>query len=258
MVTRISGPVAVIGDVHGQVEQLGDLLSQILDLPGSEQRWIVFIGDLVDRGPDPRGAIEMVLQLRRSHPRTAMIAGNHELAMSAALGLVPVPDVSDWSERWLDHYGSQATFDSYGVDYPNLERLSTVLPQSHQEYLANVPWCVEHPDYFFVHAGLDPHCSFAMQRDILRSRDFTLRRPQWLSSKRLTFESPPADCSQTVVSGHVRVPEVIFGERRILIDTSGGRGGVLSGVLLPENQVLQAGDPQNEHTPGERVASASA
>ncbi len=238
--TAISGPVAVIGDVHGQVDQLARVLEQLQRLPDFESRWIVFIGDMVDRGPDSKGAIDMMLDLMLHHPRTTVVAGNHELAMAAALGLVPTPEYSDWSGRWLDHYGCEATFASYDVDYGKLDELRGVLPQGHQDFLSNVPWCVEHPEYFFVHSGLDPHTTFQMQRQILLTRDFTLNRPQWLCSKSLTFEAPPHDCPHIVVSGHVQVPDVQFGKKRILCDTTGGNGGSLSCVLLPEHKVIQS------------------
>ncbi len=237
---NISGPVAVIGDVHGQVDDVGRILDQLRNLPDYERRWIVFIGDLVDRGPDPKGALDLVTELMIHHPRTTAIAGNHELAMSAALNLVPTPDYSDWSERWIDHYGSEATFQSYGVEFGDLPALLEALPQRHRDYLAQLPWSVEHPEYFFVHAGLDPNAPFAMQREILRARDFTLNRPQWLCSKSLPFEDPPQDCPHVVVSGHVRVPDVQVTRKRILTDTTGGQGGVMSCVLLPEMKVLRS------------------
>jgi serine/threonine protein phosphatase 1 len=50
----------------------------------------------------------------------------------------------------------------------------------------------------------------------------------------------PPDCPVTVVSGHVRFPEVVMTENRILLDTTGGRGGRLSAVLLPERQVFKS------------------
>lgn len=237
---NINGPVAVIGDVHGQVDDVGRILEQLRQLPDYERRWIVFIGDLVDRGPDPKGALDLVVELMQHHPRTTAIAGNHELAMAAALNLVDTPEYSDWSSRWLDHYGSEATFQSYGIDYGNLQGLLDALPQSHCDYLANLPWSVEHPEYFFVHAGLDPNTMFAMQREILRARDFTLNRPQWLCSKSLPFEEPPRDCAQIVVSGHVQVPDVQVTRKRILCDTTGGQGGAMSCVLLPEMQVIRS------------------
>ena len=252
--SHIDGPVAVIGDVHGQIDQLARLLDRLSRLPDYDARWIVFIGDLVDRGPDPRGAIDMVLDLHAAHSRTTAIAGNHELAMAASLGLVPTPAYSNWTQRWLDHYGSQSTFASYGVEPGQLDVLKSEIPESHQQYLADVPWSVEHPQYFFVHAGLSPQQPFKMQAAILRQRDFSLNRPEWLCSKSLPFEGNPQDCPSTVVSGHVCVPEVQFRPGKILVDTTGGEGGELSCVLLPEKKVISSGSGNkgNKHGSGHR------
>lgn len=234
----IDGPVAVIGDVHGQLAKLQAVLERVRMFPEFEQRWIVFIGDLVDRGPDPRGAVELVCQLRRSHPRTTLVCGNHELAMAGALGLISTPDHANWNLRWVKDYNSETTFASYGVTPGDLPELAAALPSHHRVLLADLPWCVEHPEYFFVHAGLDPFQPFDLQRMILQTRDYTLNRPQWLCSRSLVSSIPPDDCPKTVVSGHAQVQQVEFRERRILIDTTGGRGGDLSCVLLPENIVI--------------------
>ncbi len=241
MSKSIDGPVAVIGDVHGQTEKLDIILQKLQALPDYRDRWIVFIGDLVDRGPDPRGAIETVLRLQQEHRRTTAVAGNHELAMAAALRVVETPGYSDWDKRWIDHYGSQQTFASYGAEFGQLDELRDKLPLDHRQFLAGLPWCVEHGDYFFVHAGLEPNSPFNVQRSILRQRDFTLNRPPWLCSKSLPFAETPQDCPFTIVSGHVPVPEVKFGLRKILIDTTGGVEGDLSCVLLPEGRVITSG-----------------
>lgn len=247
---EISGPIAVIGDVHGQIDQLERVLSELRARPDFHDRWIVFIGDLVDRGPDPKSALDMFLELREEHPNTTLVCGNHELAMAAALNLIETPEYCDWGGRWLDHYGCGPTFRSYGVDdVGDYAALLAAIPQSHQELLANVPWCVDHPNYFFVHAGLDPASSFELQRAILQDRDVTLTRPQWLCSRSLTFSEPPRDCDKIVVSGHVRVPHVVLGQKRILVDTTGGEGGSLSCVLLPENEVIHS-DPHLAQRPG--------
>jgi serine/threonine protein phosphatase 1 len=238
---RIDGPVAVIGDVHGQVDELSDILDQLRDSPGFDDRWLVFIGDLVDRGPDPKGAVELFLQLREEHPRTTCIAGNHEFAMAAALDLIPTPEYSDWAERWCAHYGAMETFLSYGAEFADLDSLYEALPQSHRDLLSDLPWCVDHPLYLFVHAGLDPHQPYAMQRAVLEERDFTLTRPPWLCSKEFVESGVPFDCDKTIVSGHVPIPAVHFGDRRILVDTTGGVEGDLSCVLLPEEIVVTSG-----------------
>ena len=63
--TKIQGPIAVIGDVHGQVDKLQVILEKLKKLPDYQQRWIVFIGDFVDRGPDSKGAVELFLDLAK-------------------------------------------------------------------------------------------------------------------------------------------------------------------------------------------------
>ncbi len=241
LATRIEGPVAVIGDVHGQVEQLLTILDRLRDLPDYERRWIVFIGDLVDRGPDPKAALDIVCDLMLEHPRTTVCCGNHELAMAGALGLIPAPEYSNWAERWLNDYGAQETFASYDAPFGELETLKAKLGEQHTALLSDLPWAVEHPQYLFVHAGLDPNTPYAMQMRILKQRDYTLQRPQWLCSKALVSSAIPPDCPVTVVSGHVQVPAVKFAPKRLLIDTTGGNGGDMSCVLLPENKIISSG-----------------
>lgn len=239
--TRIDGPVAVIGDVHGQVDKLVAVLDRLQRLPDFERRWIVFIGDFVDRGPDPKGALDLFCDLAAKHPRTTAVAGNHEFAMAAALGLLPTPEYSNWASRWLDHYNADATFQSYGVEFGELQELHAALPEIHRTVLSDLPWCVEHPRYLFVHAGVDPNTPFEMQLRILRQKDFSLNRPQWLCSKTLVNADMPGDCPLTVVSGHVSFPQVQFRPKRILVDTTGGFAGDLSCVLLPEKKVITSG-----------------
>lgn len=240
--TRIQGPVAVIGDVHGQTQQLATVLERLQRLPDWQDRWVVFIGDFVDRGPDPCEAIEMALALMSRHPRTTAVMGNHEFAMAAALQWLPTPDYSNWNERWLDHYDSDTTFASYDAQFGNLEELAAKVPARHRDFISTMPWVVEHPQAVFVHAGLDPNQSFGVQLRILQQKDFTLNRPPWLCAKNFVDCDAPPDCPVAVVSGHVQVPQVIMRPKRILCDTTGGYGGDLSCVLLPERKVLTSGE----------------
>lgn len=246
--THISGSVAVIGDVHGQVDKVRKIVDRLRRREDYQERWLIFIGDLVDRGPNPKGAIDLVLELIHEHPKTIVLAGNHELAMSGALRLVETPTDCDWSSRWLDHYGSEATFASYAAPFGELEYLQQVLPESHRDLLRNLPWLVEHPEYLFVHSGLEPNTQLDLQKKILAARDYSLNRPSWLCSKQLPFQDPPDECHQIVVSGHAYVPQVIFARKRILIDTTGGTGGSMSCVLLPENQLIFS-DPDEANEP---------
>ena len=246
LASEIDGPIAVIGDVHGQVDKLGVILDRLQDVPQFEDRWIVFAGDFVDRGPDTRATIDMFHEFYHFHPRTTAVAGNHDFAMAASLGLIPAPEYSNWAERWLDHYSAEATFASYNVPFADLGALRDALPEAHQAFLANLPWLVEHPRYLVVHAGLDPYSPFETQMKILRQRDFSLNRPQWLCEKSYAEGPLPPGCMQTVISGHVCVPKVIIRKQRILCDTSGGLEGDLSCVLLPEMEVITSGNYQHQ------------
>ena len=247
LATRIRGPVSVIGDVHGQVDQLVSVLDQLRSRPDYDERCIVFIGDIVDRGPDTKGAMDIVCDLLVEHPRTTMVSGNHELAMAGALDLIPTPDYADWAPRWVNDYLSESTFKSYGVEHGDLEGLISALPDRHVDLLTDLPWGIEHPEFYFVHAGLDPNTPFDMQIRILRQKDYSLNRPQWLCSKSYVDLPVPGDCPVTVVSGHVQVPAVRMEQKKILIDTTGGVGGDLSCVLLPERKVISSsGNPAVE------------
>ncbi len=240
--TRIRGPVAAIGDVHGQAEKLAVILERLQSLPDFDDRWIVFLGDLVDRGPDPRTVLEMVIALRRQHPRTTVVCGNHELAMGIALGWIPAPEGSDQGERWLEVYDSETTFESYGASFGDLDDLRARTPRNHRNLIAGLPWCVEHPDYLFVHAGVDANSPIESQIRLLRQRDYSMDRPMWLCSHRLAMSLlVPVDTRTTIVTGHVRVPQVVCTNRRIQLDTTGGLEGNLSCVLLPEKRVLTSG-----------------
>ena len=205
------------------------------------ERWIIFVGDFVDRGPESKEVLDFVIQLRSDHSRTTACMGNHELAMAGALELVPTPELCKWRQRYLASYESESTFASYGVAFGDLVGLQSAVPQSHKSFLSMLPWCIFHPEYLVVHAGLLPNVPFEEQKQVLVSRDFTLRKPEWLCNHALAYESPPSDCPFTVISGHVKVPFVTFLRRRILIDVSGGLGTTLCGLLIPEKQVLSVG-----------------
>ncbi len=236
----------MVGDLHGQVEQLRAVLDALQRLPDYSDRWLVFIGDFLDRGPDPKGGLDLVLELFRTHPKTAAICGNHDFAACGALQLISTPSYTNWDERWVRHYDAASTFASYGVPVGDLAGLRLAMPEAHQKFLVSLPWCLEHPELLFVHAGLDPHTPFPTQLRVLRQKDFTLNRPTWLCSKSILRAKLPPDCPFTVVSGHVQVPRVEVVDGKVLVDTTGGLRGPLSCFLWPEWVVVNSDGQQYE------------
>ena len=74
------GPIDVVGDVHGELGALRDLLHHLgYDQHGShlEGRRLVFVGDLTDRGPDSPGVVALVQSLVELG-RAQCVLGNHE------------------------------------------------------------------------------------------------------------------------------------------------------------------------------------
>jgi len=65
----------IIGDVHGCLDELDELLALIRPAAGDH---IHFLGDLVDRGPDSLGVVRRVRALLDEFPGSVCIAGNHE------------------------------------------------------------------------------------------------------------------------------------------------------------------------------------
>src|ERR1700691_2815606 len=67
-------PTAVVGDVHGDADKLSTLLSML------SGRRLVFVGDLVNRGPDTRTVLDIVLRLVE-RDAAVVVRGNHEAGL---------------------------------------------------------------------------------------------------------------------------------------------------------------------------------
>ena len=154
--------VYAIGDIHGRLDLLEPLLDAIDadDVArGPARTTYIFLGDLVDRGPDSRGVVERLLQLSQEKPDVRLLAGNHE---EIFLGAV---EGEDKALRLFCRIGGRETAISYGIappeyeamDYDELaEALAEVVPAEHVALLAGASDMEIIGDYAFVHAGVHP------------------------------------------------------------------------------------------------------
>ncbi|MBP5860639.1 polynucleotide kinase-phosphatase [Streptomyces scabiei] len=77
--THLTGPFDIVGDIHGCASELEALLGKLGYVDGvhPEGRTAVFVGDLVDRGPDSPGVLRRVMSMVGSGDALC-VPGNHE------------------------------------------------------------------------------------------------------------------------------------------------------------------------------------
>jgi serine/threonine protein phosphatase 1 len=159
--------IFAIGDLHGRTDLLHSLLDEAaLEPRRRERRAIVFLGDLVDRGPDSLGAIDLAVGAaqRLGANESIMLMGNHEAMMRLALDPnTPWDAAIDALETWLSNGGAATIreFAEFGVAPAGPEEFLTILrvacPERVRVWLASLRPYWRSGEVLFVHAGLNPH-----------------------------------------------------------------------------------------------------
>ena len=187
---------------------------------------LVFLGDLIDRGPDSAGVIDMLLHTPLPGDEKYVVKGNHEEAFLEAFD--GLPSIDDWL-----NYGGLETLHSYGIDTlpgQSVHRLMhDVIPGDHVAFLRTLPDHVKIGDYLFVHAGICPGVPLDQQS----SSDL-----RWI---RADFLGSDVDHGMIVVHGHTIAPQPQCQTNRIGIDTGCYAGGQLTALVLEgsERRFLQ-------------------
>lgn len=231
----MSAPIYAIGDIHGQREMLEEALERIT-LDGGPDAQVVFLGDYVDRGPDCRGVLELLIQGQAEGRNWTCLKGNHDRMFSMFLEDYPRNDARLLvGYHWLhDKIGGVETLASYGVEVGERARIHEVhaaardaVPQSHQRFLEGLPSHHEQGNLLFVHAGIRPGVALSEQSedDKLWIRQEFLndtRRHPWL-----------------VVHGHTHVPRAEHRGNRVNLDSGAGFGRPLTAAVFEDDGCWQ-------------------
>jgi serine/threonine protein phosphatase 1 len=209
--------IFAIGDIHGCNRELKQLLALIRPDPLTDT--LVFIGDYIDRGPDPRGVIDTLLDLKKTFPRLICLQGNHE---SMFLNYY----LEGRDEGFYFANGGGMTLSSYGLARTDA-RAGTGFPKDHLRFLASLRLYHETEAYLFVHAGLRPGIPLAGQS------------PEDLLWIRREFIDSDWDFGKTIVFGHTPLPEPLLQGNKIGIDTGLVYGGCLTCIELPSRTLIQ-------------------
>ena len=216
----------VVGDIHGRLDHLEDVLAKIhaeLQRHPAARTLLVFVGDLIDRGPSSAQVLERLRTYRRPGIRTEFLLGNHEEVLLRILG-GDAELITKW--RW---FGGSECLQSYGVEPEQLARLSNdealaivreAIPDEHVRFLEGFADSCRFGDYLFVHEGIRPGVALEEQSQA------DLR---WI---RQPFLSDDTDHGFTVVHGHTIAKEVEQRSNRIGIDTGAYRTGVLTALAI--------------------------
>ena len=224
-----------VGDVHGRLDLLKALLGSIEEDVRKRRKMrtsIVFLGDLVDRGPDSAGVIEWLRAYRPDFAKTLFLMGNHEEVMLRVLD-----GDAALLAQWMKFGGAECVR-SYGTDAAALKKmppadaitlLKTKIPASHVDFVRSFADTISFGSYLFVHAGIRPGTSLA---DQAQSDLRWIRQP---------FLDDPRDHGHVIVHGHTISEEVELCPNRIGIDTGAYRTGVLTalGIEGTERWFLQ-------------------
>jgi len=216
----------VVGDIHGRLDLLEDLLAKIhaeLQHHPARKTLLVFVGDLIDRGPNSAQVLERLRTYRRQGIQTVFLLGNHEEVLLRIVG-GESGLIAKW--RW---FGGSECLKSYGVDPAQFARLSEVdalaavraaIPREHVEFLETFADSCRFGDYLFVHAVIRPGVQLELQ---------TQSDLRWI---REPFLFDDSDHGFVVVHGHTITEEAEDLPNRIGIDTGAYRTGILTALAI--------------------------
>ncbi|HEX9078965.1 MAG TPA: metallophosphoesterase family protein [Desulfuromonadaceae bacterium] len=129
-----------IGDVHGCSRTLRRLVEKGIGLTRDDELYL--LGDLIDRGPDSRGVLDFILDLRAGGFSVTSVRGNHE-EMCLRAG-----DDLRFLEMWMINGGhaTLASFDAEGTE---------AIPWRYRSLLDSLPYYILLDDFIIVHASLN-------------------------------------------------------------------------------------------------------
>jgi len=223
-----AGPFDLIGDVHGCDRELGELLAKLGYDDGRhpDGRRLVFVGDLVDRGPDSPGVLRRVLPWLEDG-RALAVPGNHEERLL----------------RWWRKPGG----DARGGLKPTLEQLDAApdaddLRRRAEAFFADAPpylW-LDDGDLLVAHGGLEEALHGRIGK---RVRGFALygkttgKRDAQGLPERLDW-APGYSGRPAVVHGHVPVARAEWRNNTANIDLGCCFGGRLCALRWPERTFI--------------------
>jgi len=231
--THLTGPFDIIGDIHGCSGELEALLGKLGYADGvhPEGRTAVFVGDLVDRGPDSPGVLRRVMGMVKSG-NALCVPGNHENKFG----------------RYLRGRNVQLTH-GLAETVEQMEGESEEFKQEVREFIDGLVshYVLDGGRLVVCHAGL-PEKYHGRTSGRVRSHALYGDTTGETDEFGLPVRYPWAEDYRgraAVVYGHTPVPEATWLNNTICLDTGAVFGGKLTALRWPERELVDV--------PAERV-----
>jgi serine/threonine protein phosphatase 1 len=215
-----------IADVHGCSGLLKVLLAFIAKFAAENDFHpeVTFLGDLVDRGPDSRGCLQLAMETLASWEGSQLLLGNHDDMFLQALA---ARDLKGDNGQWFNNVGGKATITSYTDEaYFPLAALDIRTDHAdHIEMLYNARLLIKDGPFVACHAGINGWVPLDQQHrlDLLWIREGFIDR--------VDATMPP------VIHGHTIIGDLpVVTENRISLDTGAFRSGRLTALLLDHDE----------------------
>jgi len=204
----------VIGDVHGNYEELMDLLDKIN--PILRQDKLIYLGDYIDRGPQSYKVIRFLIDLQNKYGKehVVLLRGNHE----------------DMAIENIEH-GRIDCFNGYDITFMDFIKNNDSI-ENYYEFFKGLPLYYEDESFIYVHGGIKPGIAMEKQDDY----DLLWIREEFFESS-LTFIKP-------VIFGHTPTINIIgtfspfIKKDRIGIDTGIVYGGRLTALEIHDGKIV--------------------
>ncbi|MEU6350378.1 polynucleotide kinase-phosphatase [Streptomyces sp. NPDC047072] len=224
--THLTGPFDIVGDIHGCAAELESLLGKLGYVDGvhPEGRTAVFVGDLVDRGPDSPGVLRRVMAMVKSG-NALCVPGNHENKYGRYL-----------KGRKVQHtHGLAETIEQ-------MEQVSDAFRAEVREFIDGLVshYVLDGGRLVVCHAGL-PEKYHGRTSGRVRSHALYGETTGETDEFGLPVRYPWAEDYRgraAVVYGHTPVPEATWLNNTICLDTGAVFGGKLTALRWPERQLV--------------------
>ncbi len=216
----------IIPDLHGCADTLQTALEQ--HIKPSKNDHLIFLGDYIDRGPDSKGVIDVIMKLQEKGYAVTALMGNHEISCLNAweadknkksfLGF----KTKTYLQKDWERFGGKQTLDSFGVQWP------AQIPEKYVLWLKSLDYYIESEKFIAVHAGLnfseeDP---FADRRSMLWIRDFRVE-PSKIGYKILIHGHVPVHLELIDMSVRMEKPDFIDLDNGIYMSQKAGYGNLV-------------------------------